>query len=299
MGGAADGRLASRPSPWVWGALVVQTLISAGTYLAAKRAMAELAPTELVLLRLLLSAPVFAAVLAFTKGPVLPPLRALPGLLVLGLLAGPINQGLFLFGLSRSEPTHAALLYALTPIGVYLLSMALGREGLKALRLSGIAVALFGVAVLLLGGGLEAAAGPRTGDLYILAAVAAWVTYTTEGKRLAATFGPIRSSCWSLIAGSLWLAPFAPSWLDVQSLRSASATTLGCVLYLVLLTSVVSYLLWYYALARVEASRVAVFANLQPVATAVAAWALLGDPLASEVLLGGGLVLLGVRLAQR
>ena len=66
-----------------------------------------------------------------------------------------------------------------------------------------------------------------------------------------------------------------------------------------LLTSLVAYALWNYALSRVESSRVAIFANLQPVATALLAWAVLGEALSWELGVGGALVLAGVRLAQR
>lgn len=55
----------------------------------------------------------------------------------------------------------------------------------------------------------------------------------------------------------------------------------------------------YYALSRMTASRVAVFANLQPVATALAAWAVLGDPITWEIVAGGALVIAGVRMTQR
>ena len=68
----------------------------------------------------------------------------------------------------------------------------------------------------------------------------------------------------------------------------------GAIAYLALLTSVVSYLLWYWALGRTDASKVAVFSNLQPVATAVAAWLVLGEHIGWEVAVGGALVLAGV-----
>jgi len=59
---------------------------------------------------------------------------------------------------------------------------------------------------------------------------------------------------------------------------------------------VVSYLLWYWALGRADASKVAVFSNLQPVVTAIAAWLVLGERIGWEVAVGGILVLAGVRL---
>jgi drug/metabolite transporter (DMT)-like permease len=74
-------------------------------------------------------------------------------------------------------------------------------------------------------------------------------------------------------------------------LLEVSATTLACIAYLGVLTSVVAYLLWYYALSKAAASKVAVFSNLQPVATAIAAWAILGEALTWEIAVGGVLVL--------
>ncbi|MBF5044567.1 DMT family transporter [Aggregicoccus sp. 17bor-14] len=287
------------PSGRVYAALTLQVLISAGTYLAGKRAMAELPPITVVLWRFFLSALVFALLLAVTKGPKLPPRASLPRILFLGLLAGPLNQMFFFYGLSRSTAAHAALLYALTPMGVYLLSLARGRERVSARAAGGIATALAGVVVLLLGRGLAQAQGSLFGDLLILTAVAAWVVYTTEGKPFAAEVGPVRATSWSMIAAALLTLPAAPFAAHPLQVMEASGAARGCIAYLAVLTSVVAYLLWYYALSRTEASKVAIFSNLQPAATALAAWLLLGESLHWELWVGGLLIVAGVRLTQR
>lgn len=283
----------------VLAAILGQTLISAGTHLAAKQATLFIEPLLLVTLRMTLSALVFALLLLVTPGPKLPPRESWRWLLGYGLIAGPLNQGLFMYGLVRSKATHGGLLYALTPIGVYLLAIALKREQAVGRRFLGIAIAFLGVAVLLLGHGLAEALGPLVGDLFILGAVAAWVVWTTESRPFAAKHGGVRTASWSLIAGALWMVPAVPFTVSSASLDAIAPTGWYCLVYLVLMTSVASYVLWNYALARVESSRVAVFANLQPIATALAAWAVLDEPLGWSVFVGGALVLLGVRLAQR
>jgi drug/metabolite transporter (DMT)-like permease len=95
------------------------------------------------------------------------------------------------------------------------------------------------------------------------------------------------------------MVPLFPLVLEPARIASSSAIALANIAYLGIITSVVAYLLWFYALSRLEASRVAVFANLQPPATAVAAWLILGDPITWEIVAGGVLVVLGVRVAQR
>lgn len=277
-------------------ALLFQTAISGGTYLVAKRALAEAPVSTLVLWRFLLSGVVFAALVVVLPGPALPPRRALPATIVLGLLAGPLNQGLFFAGLQRSTAAHASLLYALTPIGVYLYSVLRGREAPSARAGLGLLLAFGGALVLLLAHGLRALSGVFVGDLLILGAVTAWVLYTAEGKAFIGEHGALRATAWSMIAGALWLLPVAPWALRPDFILASSAVVKGSILYLALLTSVVSYLLWYWALGRTDASKVAVFSNLQPVATALAAWLVLGERIGWEVGVGGVLVLAGVRL---
>ncbi len=283
----------------VYAALLGQTLISAGTYLAAKQAMGELRPFEVVCARMLIAGVIFALMLAVLPGRALPPKRALPLICGLGLLAGPLNQGLFFWGLAQSVPAHGALLYALTPLGVFLYMVARRRETVSVRRAVGIGLALVGVTVLLTGRGLAQAWGPLVGDLFILAAVAAWVLYTAEGRRLIPEFGAVRASAWTMLAASIFTLPFAPFVVDLERVASASPLTWALLAYLGVLTSVVAYMLWYFALSRLEATRVAVFSNLQPAATAIAAWLILGDPLTWEILVGGVLVIAGVRITQR
>ena len=146
---------------------------------------------------------------------------------------------------------------------------------------------------------MSAAASPAVGDLFILLAVGAWVIYTADGKGLVGEFGWFRATAWTVSAGSLMTLPLAPWLANFAALRAAPLSTWACIGYLGVLSSVGAYFLWYFALGRAPASRVAVFNNLQPVMTALAAWALLGDALTWEIGAGGALVLLGVGVAQR
>jgi drug/metabolite transporter (DMT)-like permease len=163
----------------------------------------------------------------------------------------------------------------------------------------GIVMAFTGVVVLLLGRGLASAQGSLMGDLLIFGAVVAWVLYTTEGRPFASSHGPIRATAWSMVAATVLMLPLAPFALKPTEVLHASLTAQACIVYLALLTSVVAYLIWYYALSKVPASKVAIFSNLQPVATAIAAWALLGEALHWALAIGGVLVLAGVRLTQK
>jgi drug/metabolite transporter (DMT)-like permease len=68
--------------------------------------------------------------------------------------------------------------------------------------------------------------------------------------------------------------------------------------YLIVMTSVVAYLLWSWALAHLAAARVAVFTNLQPLATALLAQVFLGERVTAGFFAAAAVVIAGVLIAQ-
>jgi drug/metabolite transporter (DMT)-like permease len=68
-------------------------------------------------------------------------------------------------------------------------------------------------------------------------------------------------------------------------------------LYLGLVITALGYLLWNWALERMEAPRLAVFVNIQPLVGALLGVLLLHEALTVYTVAGGLLILLGVHVA--
>jgi len=102
-----------------------------------------------------------------------------------------------------------------------------------------------------------------------------------------------------MAAGWLMLAPLFLASEGWREWRSLSTAGWGSVLFLGIGCSGLGYLLWYGALSRLPASRVASFLYLEPLVTLVAAATILGEPIEAATVLGGLLVLTGVLLIQR
>lgn len=280
--------------------MLLHSVISAGTYLAAKRALGELTPWEVALVRFTLTGLFYAALVAQQRPSI--PRRDLLGLAALGFVAIPLNQGLFLYGMALTTPGHGALLYALSPIFVFLLASWRLGERASLPKLAGIATAFLGVLVVLLGRGalgLQAARDGLTGDLLILLAVVAWAIFAVGGKVYAARYGVRTMTGVAVGFGSLVYLPFGLFLSDLSAFRRLSPAGWGAIAYLVALTSIVAYLMYYWAMKKTDASRVAIWSNLQPVLTAALAWAIYGEPITPSFLMGGGMVLAGVVLTER
>ena len=292
------------PAAVLYGALLAHTLVSAGNYLFAKRALMEIPALPLGLLRFAGASLLLIVLLrrARPKGQRMPPREWRKRLLFLSLVGVPVNQGLFLTGLQLSTATHAALLYTLTPVFVLLLAQALHREFPGWRPAVGAALALGGTVYVLLQRGLDASGGPLIGDLLLFVAVIAWTIYTVEGREVVGKLGALPTIAWTIIGGTLLYLPLGVGALLVPSYRAdiaqASPAAWWGVVYLIVMTSVVAYLLWSWALAHLAAARVAVFTNLQPLATALLAQAFLGERVTAGFFAAAAVVIAGVLIAQ-
>ena len=230
--------------------------------------------------------------------------RDLTLLLFLSLVSVSLNQFGFLYGMKYTTATEGALLYALTPIFVMLLSRTYLKEKITFTKIAGAIMAFTGVVVIVLSKGSFKENGNHfgishlKGDTFILLAVMAWATYTALGRRLVIRYGAINSTVFTALIGTAMFAPIG-IWSSVgYKYSSLSGGQWVEVLYLSLGTSIAGYVLWYYALGKIEASKVAVFTNGQPVVTAILAYIFLRQGITLMFAAGALVTIVGVVVTQ-
>ena len=275
-------------------ALVLNQILSAGTHLIGKATLNAIGPLSTAILRFATASIVLLFLETLRPGRERVARRDIPKILGLGFLVVPVNQGFFLFGLSQSTASHAALLYALTPIMVFLLARRFLHEGNAAAKLVGIAAAFVGVALILVDRGLAREMSVMRGDLLMLVAVLSWALYTIGSKDLVQRYDPMTLTTWVLVSGTAMSLPAALIPGAVPPLRSLTLPVWAGIAYLAVGTSVIAYPLWLYALRRIEASKVAITTNAQPILTSVLSWFLFGERFGPAFFCGAALILFGV-----
>ena len=275
-------------------ALTVNQLLSSGTHLFGKAAVMAVGPLAVSLLRFTGAS---AALLLYLRlrGP-WPRIerRDIPKIILLGFLVVPVNQGLFLFGLVHSTASHASLLYALTPVIVLVLARRMLGEGAVLSKLLGICVAFVGVAIILLEHGMAQEKRVLVGDLMILVAVFAFAFYTVYSKPLTVRYGAMPVTTWCIATGTLFCLPGFLIPGAIPPLATIQPEVWWSILYLAIGTSMIAYPLWMYALRHLDASKVAVTSNVQPILTGFFSWLLFHERFTPGFLIGAVLVLVGV-----
>ncbi len=219
-------------------------------------------------------------------------------LAALGICGITLNQVFFIFGMSMTSVAHAALLIAIGPVFVMLLAAMRGQERLTGRKAAGMALAISGVVALQLTPGRDEGAS-ALGDLFILLAAFSFALFTVFGKEATSRHDALTVNTVGYAAGALAGMPLLVWAGRTFDFGAVSAGGWTMMVYMALFPSVLCYMIFYHALTRIDASRVAAFSYAQPVIASLTGLAVLGEPVTLPVALGGMLVLSGVWLTGR
>jgi drug/metabolite transporter (DMT)-like permease len=272
-------------------------LIWGANYSVAKRALHEIDPLAIAFTRAAAGVLFFGLfLLARRRWRGLPPgfLRAAP----LGLLGIFANQLLFMTGLKRTSAAHSAILIGMLPVFVLLLSALLHQERISLPKTAGILIAFGGVSLIALEHGVGFETPSLTGDLLTLSGVLAFAGYTVLGRPVLRELGPIDATGLAFLSGGVLILLATIPAAARQEWRTVSPAALTCLAFVVVLSTIVAYLLYYSAVARIDPSKVAAFMYFQPIVASLVAFFVAGEGFSRIFLLGGGLVLAGVLLAE-
>ncbi len=129
----------------IFGLIFLHQFISSFAYPVSKLGLNQIDPYSFAFFRFAVSSLIFTVVLLIRneKGRILPADRL--KMVAIGLILIPGNQLLFLIGQSLTTASNASLLFATTPIFIYVLAIFILREKFLIRRTIGILIAIVGV----------------------------------------------------------------------------------------------------------------------------------------------------------
>ncbi len=278
--------------------ILLHQILTALAFPMAKLGLNEIDPYSFAFIRFTAMSLVYLPVLWFLRNQTSISGRDHARIFIIGLLIIPLNQVVYLVGQSLTSAGHSSLLFATTPVFIYILAILALGEKVTFRRVLGIGVALVGVYLVLTGGKARFGLEFLLGDVLIMVAVVAWAAGTVLTKPLAVKYGTFRVLGLALLYGSAVFWPYGlyrALGADFSLLTWRGYLSL---FYMAIMVSVGAYFIWYWVIKYVEVSRLAVVQNIQPIiATAVAAL-ILSETVSSGFILGGLVILGGVILTE-
>ncbi|OGU59247.1 MAG: hypothetical protein A2X64_01775 [Ignavibacteria bacterium GWF2_33_9] len=279
--------------------LIVQQILASFTHIIAKDVTAHIHPLAILFIRAFLAVIFFQFWVWFRKSKRKIEPKDYLTFIILGFLNIPMNQFLFLTAIKMTTAPNIALAYSFSPVFVFIIAHFFFNEKIRWKGLLGIFISVVGSIFVLMENGIDFSNDVFFGNILGGIASLAWALYTVIGRDISRKYGAVFSSSVSMQIGFfLYIIIFF--FLDVKiNIYTFSFIDWLEIAYLGIITSGVSYALWYYALKHIESGKVAIFNNLQPVLTTVFAIIFFHNQLTIPFISGGLLILFGVYITQK
>lgn len=279
------------------GLLIVVTIWGLNVSLS-KWALQEFPPLAFTALRFGMASVLLPLILMRSEPPLKLPLRSLLPLTALGVVGNTIYQLGFILGLARTTATNSALVLAAMPLVVAGLAAAIGMERLSRRSAIGLALATLGVVLVVTAKGVGFSSETFVGDILTLGAVLCWGTYTVGLRRLHLPLSTLAITTWTVVLGSpLLVVAGLPDLMTMDWSRTTWAGW-GALLYSVVLSLAVAYILWNRSVRMVGPNRTAIFTTLTPLVAMSSAMLILGEEPGASQLVGAAAIIAGIVVSR-
>ena len=219
------------------------------------------------------------------------------GVAVLGLCFYGLFFILYNLAISYTTAARASLALSTLPLQTMVVGGVLGVEPLTARKSAGVGIAILGVFAALASGLSAAPPGAWRGELVMAGAVLCMAFYNVWSRPFIA-----RSSALGFLALGMGAGAAALIVVGLVTGRLAVLEGLGTSqwiagIYLGIFGGALAFILWVLALERTTPTRVASTMTVNPVAAALLAGVLVGEPITPNLIVGLVAVFAGIWIA--
>jgi drug/metabolite transporter (DMT)-like permease len=233
--------------------------------------------------------------------------RELGFLAVFGVFGVALVQLFYFLAIRRLEIGVSLLIQYLGPLLVALFAFFVLKEHVRGRLWVALALALGGLTLVVdLWHGVSL---DGLGVIFSLCSAVTFAAYMLLAERAVGRRDPISLLCFGFLFASLFWAFVQPWWSFPFDVPGRSVSLLGrlsdthlpiwlLLAWLIVLGTIVPFFLIVGSMRHITATRAGILAMVEPVVASVIAYAWLDETLNAATLVGGGVVLCGIVLAQ-
>jgi drug/metabolite transporter (DMT)-like permease len=282
---------------------VTFAVIAWGTsFIATKLVLRDLTPVTVVWLRFAIGVIILGIATLIRRQFSFPKRGELAYFALLGFLGISFHQWLQSTALVTAQASTTAWIVATTPVFIAILSWIFLREKISRLQVFGIFLATIGVLLVVSKGNISTLFNGHfgeSGDILIMVSAVNWAVFSILSRRGLQKHQATQMMFFVMLIGWLFTSIFFFTSGNIQDIINISLTSLIGIGFLGIFCSGLAYIAWYDGLQAIPASQVGAFLYIEPLVAVFFAWLLLGESLILVTLVGGAIILLGVRLVQK
>lgn len=279
-------------------ALAIVCIVWGVSWVGTKEAVKGMPPFQMVGIRQILAGLAYV-IFFIAKGSKLPRGREWYPIFFLSFISFMVSNGLATWGVKLTTAGLSAILGAIFPLWLVILLAFRGGPRIPPLAWLGILVGFSGVCVVFYEHLHEIFnLSFLVGILLGLIASLAWAYGTIYTKEFAVNFNPYHSIGWQMLISGIMLNIIAKISGEVIPLHEISLYTWGVILFLVVVSSIIAFIAYLYALQKLPTGLVSVYAYINPIVAVLTGSLFTGEPLTILIITGSLITLSGVYIVN-
>jgi drug/metabolite transporter (DMT)-like permease len=226
-----------------------------------------------------------------------PPWRDWPAVALLGLAFFGLFFILYNIAIGFTTAARASLALATLPLHTMVVAALLGVEPLTLRKSTGVCVAVLGVMGALAAGLSAAPVGAWRGELIMTAAVFCMAFYNVLSRPFMRRSSALGFLTVAMGTGAAALVVVGSLTGSIAALKSFGTSQWIAGIYLGVGGGAAAFILWALALKRATPTRVASTMTVNPIAAALLATQLIGEPITANLVFGLVAVFAGIWIA--
>lgn len=283
--------------PLIVAGFILISLIWGSTWIAIKIGLDSVPPFFAVAIRFTFAAIILFVLMKVRRVPLPMDRQSLALYTILAILSFSLPFALVYWGEQYIDSGLASILFAIYPFVVAIGShLFLPNEPMNGFKITGIFLGFVGIFVIFWSD-LHIGESTTTGMAAILLSTVLQGTSLIIMKKKSKHLDPVPMTFGGMAAGLIVMYALAFAFEDMQDVHF-DAKGLGSILYLGSLGSVVTFVIYYWLLKRVEAIFLSLVSLVTPVLAVILGTFWLQESLSPKVYSGAALVLSGILVAN-
>ena len=268
------------------------------TWIASKEGVKYMPALQLAAIRQFLGATLYLSYFLFKKTP-WPKGKQWKTIIILSILNFVLSNGLSTWGVKYISSGLGAIIGALVPLWVVIISLFRG-EKLVKMAIVGLVVGFAGVCVIFYEHLSDFLIFDfRFGIIISIISTLTWAFATLYTKKKAASFNPYFSLGIQMFISSIFLFAYLGATGSAVSLSTIPVISWFSIGYLVIFGSVLTFIAYIYALQHLPAEINSIYAYINPIIAVLLGAYIFGEPLSLAIAVGGIITLFGLYLVNR
>lgn len=284
---------------------LIAVLFWASTYAATKIGLEQIPPLTMAFLRSIIAVAFLLIIvlirkegkmlyLIFKNNLIFCFFTGLTGVFLLNLFQN--------YSMERTSSSLASVLINVNPILILIFAIFFLQEKINKNKIIGIILGFLGmVFIVLVGQKITGIFTSRVfiGNLLAIGGAASWAVYSIINKKVSLKYSAFIITLTSFIIGAVLLFIASYSLEDFSMINNLSIKSWLAVFYLGIFGSGIAFLTWNLAIAKLDASKAAIFLYLIPVLTIIIGITFLHESLTIFNIIGAALILMGIYISEK